>query len=507
VSDVAEYHAAPDIDVFDMTQLTVRQAFDQAQQHHKAGRLQEADQLYRLILAQQPSHAGAMHYLGVIAHQEGRKETAVQLIRQALTLIPNDASAHSNLGNSLKDLGRLDEAIAEFRKAVSLDPKLAEPHSNLGNALRDKDELDEAIVEYRRALAIQSNYAEAHYYLASALTAVGQLNEAIIEYRRAIAMRPNDAEAHMHLAMTLLLRCEFELGWAEYEWRWKLEGFQSLNREFARPPWTGGELGGRTILIHAEQGFGDAIQFIRYLPLVAQRGGKVIARIPKDLIRLLGNLPGPEKWITPDDPLPEFDLHCSLLSLPHIFGTNLRSIPAQKDPLEADEALVNAWERRFRKEPAGIKVGLAWAGSRAHSADRYRSIPFSKFAPLATDAGVVFYSLQKGDAAREAAAPPAKLRITDWTEELKDFADTAALIANLDLVISVDTSVAHLAAAMGKPVWLLLPFIPDWRWLLDRQDSPWYPTMRLFRQHTRGDWNGVIAKVAEELVARKTNGQ
>src|SRR5580658_948953 len=345
-----------------MNQLTVRQAFELAQQHHQAGRLQEADQLYRIILAQQPSHSGAMHYLGVIAHQEGRKEIAVELIRQALALNPNDASAFSNLGNSLKDLGQTDEAMAAFRKSISLNPNLPEPHSNLANALRDRDELDEAIAEYRRAITLQPNYAEAHFYLGSALTAAGQLNEAIVEFRKAIAMRPSDAEAHGQLGMALLLRCEFELGWPEYEWRWKSQGFSSPNREFSRPPWTGANLAGRTILLHAEQGFGDTIQFIRYLPLVAQRGGRAIVRVPKELLRLLSHAPA-EQWISAADPLPAFDVHCPLLSLPALFQTSMQSIPAQKEPLKADAEMAAAWERRMAKEPPGLKVGLVWAGS------------------------------------------------------------------------------------------------------------------------------------------------
>jgi hypothetical protein len=264
-------------------------------------------------------------------------------------------------------------------------------------------------------------------------------------------------------------------------------------------------LEGRSLLLHTEQGLGDAVQFIRYLPLAAQRGARIIIECQAELQRLFQTMSGNYQTVVRGQPLPAFDLHCPLLSLPWVFGTNLASIPNDVPYLHADAEDAGRWQDRLGGHCALLKVGLAWAGKPTHQNDRNRSMKLARLAPLGQLPGVHFFSLQKGTAAAEAKAPPAGMELVDWTEELKDFADTAALIANLDLVIAVDTAVVHLAGAMGKPVWTLLPFASDWRWLLDRADSPWYPTMRLFRQATPGDWDGVIRRVAAELSRHKSN--
>ena len=272
----------------------------------------------------------------------------------------------------------------------------------------------------------------------------------------------------------------------------------SAQPEFAQPPWDGSELNGKTVLLHAEQGLGDSIQFVRYVPMVRDRGGKVVLQCQPALSRLFTGLPGIDRVIKNGDPIPRFDAHCPLLSLPRAFGTTLDSIPASVPYLTADPAAALDWAKRLADRP-GKKVGIVWAGRAGYVGDRTRSLSLTTLAPLACASGITWYSLQKGYAAAQISDAPQGMELIDRTAELNDFADTAALIANLDLVISVDTAVAHLAGAMGKSVWTLLPYAPDWRWLLNRDDSPWYPTMRLFRQQRPGDWGEVIQRIAESL--------
>lgn len=618
-----------------MSQLTVQHAFDLALQRHRAGRLQAAEQLYRQILAQEPRHSPALHYLGVIAYQNGRTEIAVDLIRKAIALSFNTPQAHSNLGNALKKAGQLDEAVAAYRQAIALGPNSPQFHNNLGNALTAKGQIDEAIAAYHKALdlnpdlpeahtnlgtvlktngrldeavvvlrqgislrpnfakaycnlgsvlldngqldeaiaacrqavtldpkspeawidlgyglaergqldeaiaaarqsialdprlpgaygnlgvalagkdqldeaisayglaiALQPDLAEAHSNLGDTLHQKGQLDEAIAACRQAIGLKPGCAEGHYNLALTLLQQGNFAEGWDEHEWRWQTQNFPSPQQNFSQPQWDGSDLAGRTILLHAEQGFGDAIQFIRYAPLVAARGGTVLFMGAAGLRRLFQGTIGITQWLAPHETPPAFDVHCPLMSLPLAFDTCLQSIPASVPYMHPDPGAVERWQKKLTRDHPRHKVGLAWAGQTRHRNDRNRSIPLASLAPLAEVMNVTFYSLQKGSAGKQAKTPRAEMTMIDWTDELTDFADTAALIANLDLVISVDTAVAHLAGAMGKPVWTLLPFVPDWRWLLDREDSPWYPTMRLFRQPTRGDWDSVIQRLAEAL--------
>ncbi len=414
---------------------------------------------------------------------------------------PFSPQAFNNRGIALRDLGQLDEAIACLREAITLDPNAPEPHNNLGLALQGKGQLDEAIVAFRRAIALNPNLAEVHNNLGIALADKGQLDGAIAAHRQAIALKPNLAKAHYNLGIALLTRGDLQLGWEEYEWRWKCEGVPLLLRNYSQPQWDGGPLEGRTILLHAEQGIGDAIKFVRYVPLVAQRGGRIIIVCFAELERLFRAMHGGWQVLVPapGQPLPAFDLHAPLLSLPRVLATTLSNIPRVVPYLQADAEEVKKWQRRLAGYPPSLNVGLVWAGRPTQRNDRNRSVKLARLAPLGRVAGVRFFSLQKGEAAAEAKAPPPGMELVDWTQELKDFADTAALIANLDLVISVDTAVAHLTGAMGKPIWTLLSFVPGWHWLLEREDSPWYPSMRLFRQPSRGDWDTVIMRLAEAL--------
>ena len=331
-----------------------------------------------------------------------------------------------------------------------------------------------------------------------------RLDEAIAVFRQAIALNPNLPGAHNNLAMALLARGDFQQGWEEYEWRLKCEDFPSHLRNLTQPQWDGGPLETRTLLLHTEQGFGDAIQYIRYLPLVAQRGGRIIIGCQAELQRLFRTIPGSCQIVTPGQPLPAFDLHCPLLSLPRVFGTTLDNIPKTVPYLSPEPALVDAWNRTLGAAGGRLRVGLAWAGNPRFKADRTRSLNLQQLAPLAAARGVKFYSLQKGPAGEQAKHPPAGLEWVDLGPEVKDFADTAAVMSLMDLIITTDTSVPHLAGALGRPVWVMLQFVPHFCWLLDREDSPWYPTMRLFRQDSRGDWESVITRVAEALSQMKS---
>jgi hypothetical protein len=296
----------------------------------------------------------------------------------------------------------------------------------------------------------------------------------------------------------LLTRGDFERGWNEYEWRWKVKELDMSFNDTV-PLWDGGELNGRRILLVGEQGFGDAIMCARYIPMVAERGGKIILAVHGELRRLIEQSPVAKNvidWVIPDQDIPAHDVYCPLLTLPKVFGTRVETIPAAVPYLKADEAARSKWQTRVPND-GRQKIGLAWAGRPKHVNDRRRSIPAEALAPLADVPNVWFCKLQKGEIARPEEQPP--LEMANWTGELNDFADTAGLVENLDLVITADTAVAHLAGAMGKRVWVLVPFLPDWRWMLNRTDSPWYPTMRLFRQPAPEDWAGAITQVVEAL--------
>ncbi|HEX4054423.1 MAG TPA: tetratricopeptide repeat protein [Tepidisphaeraceae bacterium] len=467
----------------------------------------EAITALRRAIQIKPAYAEAQNNLGISLRGKGLLDESIAAYRQAIAFSPKYAEAHSNLGNALKDQKKLDEAIAAFHAAIALNPKSPEVHNNLGVALRQNGQLAEAVAAYQRALALRPNHAETHSNLGVALRDQGQLNEAIAAYEQAIALRPSYAEAHYNLSLALLARGDLQQGWDEYDWRGKCEDI-SPPRNFTRPPWDGCPLEGRTILLYTEQGFGDALQFVRYLPLVARRGGKIIVGCQAELQRLFQTAAAECQIVVPGEFLPPFDFHCSLLSLLRVFGTTLANIPNIVPYLRADAEDIRRWQQRLANESPLVNVGLAWAGSPRHKNDRNRSTTLARLAPLGEVPGVRFVSLQKGEPAiimstaaaeSERKISSAGLQLVDWTQELKDFGDTAGLIANLDLVIAVDTAVAHLAGAMGKPVWTLLPFAPDWRWMLEREDSPWYPTMRLFRQKTLGDWKEVIDRVARAL--------
>jgi len=461
------------------------------------GQLDEAITYYQKALQLSPNLVYAHYNLGNALQDKGQLDEAISSFQKAIELNPNYAMAYYNLGNALREKGQRDEAITCLQKAIELDPNYAATHNNLGIAFKEKGQLDVAITCFQKAIQFDSDYAMAYCNLGSALKEKGEFDEAITYYQRSLQLSPDLVDAHFNMSLIFLLLGNFEEGWKEYEWRWKLKDF--YRRSFSQPSWDGYDIKGLTILLYAEQGLGDTIQFIRYVPLVAQQGAKVAVECQRGLTSLLKNVAGIQEIIAHGEKLSEFDIHCSLLTLPLVFDTTLEDIPAQVPYIKADSILVQKWHEKIILDNSKFKIGLVWAGDPRLKDDRTRSCSLEIFSPLAQINGITFYSLQKGETANQAKNPPEGMKLIDYTEEIKDFSDTAALIENLDLVISVDTAVVHLAGALGKPVWTLLPFVPDWRWLLKREDSPWYPTMRLFRQPSRGDWNTVIANVLNKL--------
>ncbi|CAN5402624.1 tetratricopeptide repeat protein [soil metagenome] len=610
------------------------QLLAQGLEHHRAGRLQQAEAIYRQILQQRPDEPEALNLLGVIALQVGRPDVAVQLLLKSVQKSPGFGSLN-NLGESLRYLGRLDEAIASYRRSLQMNPNHADAMANMGLAYFQQSKLPESIEaferalrmgppradwhdhlgcshfqagdpyraagEHRKAIAMAPNYAPAHANLALALSKIsGSIDEAIAEARKAVELAPNSAEAHAalghvleksdslenataefqravaldpsnvehygqcafalerigktdeaiallndaatklkpdprvhsalsglhrlrrdypaalksadeslklapnfgeghgHRALALLSMGDYENGFVEYEWRWRCNSFTSIARSFDRPLWDGSDPRGRTILIHTEQGFGDTLQFLRYVPMLAERGASVIVEANYSLIKLAARVKGVARVVSAGLGLPDFDLHAPLLSLPRAFATTLDTVPRDVPYLFAEPDRVAAWQRKFSESGNKKRVGIIWAGNAKPDANR--NIPARLLMPLAgvADATVQFFSLQKRDAATYTAPPP-ELNLIDLAPQLTDFLETAAIMSAMDLIITIDTATAHLAGGLGRPTWTLLPFAPDWRWQLDREDSPWYPTMKLFRQSKEHDWTDVIAKVADEL--------
>jgi Flp pilus assembly protein TadD len=502
---------------------------------HRAGRLDEAFAAYRQALAIEPADAEALHLLGVALHQAGRGEEAVGHIRRAIALHSDRPHYHNNLGVTLTELGRLAEAEADLRACLRLAPGFANAHYNLGNLLDKAGRPSEAEASYREALRLAPDYPDALNNLGHVLNELGRpaeaeerlrealrlrpdstgslnnlgialydqgrLEEAEAVYRQALRLEPEFPDAHNNLAYALLKAGRFAEGWEEHEWRWRAKHMAPGVRPFSAPLWGGEPIEDKVILLHAEQGLGDTLQFCRYAPLVR---AAVVLEVQAPLVRLLSKLPGVRRVIARGEDLPPFDLHAPLLSLPRAFGSGLETIPAATPYLAADAEAAGAWKARLASLP-GLKVGLVWAGGPRTPApelaaiDARRSIALGALAPLAEIPGVSFVSLQKGEPAAQAAHPPAGMALADFTDELSDFADTAALIDALDLVISVDTSVAHLTGALGRPVWLLNRFDACWRWLKKGDDSAWYPSLRQFRQTGPGDWPGVVAAARDAL--------
>ncbi|MDR3733960.1 MAG: tetratricopeptide repeat protein [Acidobacteriaceae bacterium] len=617
--------------------MTIVQSLNLALSHHGAGRLVEAEGLYRQILAVDPEQPDALHWLGFLAHQAGHGEAALQLIARSLSWAPHVANYHNNLGQVLATQKR--NAAPAFRNAISLNPELPEAYINFGGVLTSAGSAETAIDLLRRAVTLVPATAEAHNGLALALKAGRRFSEAISEFRRALtlapfqaavasnlggllwvhgdktaaevvlqralimdpgmaealanlatvllarnnraarlvatravrvnaalatgfgveflkqlsqdrsqtdlavvaadatryfttavqinpaspeeinslgvlafyrshfdqalrfydralALRPDYAVVHWQRSFVSLLRGDLAGGWPPHEWRLRAPELKGAVPPLTAPRWAGEDLTDQTILLHAEQGLGDTLHFLRYIPLVAARGGRVVLVVQRSLVALLKGFPGIAELIPIGDPLPPFDLWLPLLSLPLVFGTTLETIPGTSPYLRADPEAVALWHRRLGN---GIRVGLVWAGNPGHANDRNRSCPLEALASLLAVPEIRWFSLQKGPGVADLTRLGWQDRLIDLDPVISDFGDTAAIVANLDLLISVDTSVVHLAGALGRPCWVLLPFVPDWRWMLDRVDSPWYPTLRLFRQIRPGDWATPVSAMIDRL--------
>jgi len=586
---------------------TAATLLDEAIALHRAGRLADAEKIYRQVLLIQPNHFDCLHMLGVISAQGGKYADAAEQIGAALRLNPDHFNALSNRGNAQLTLCRFDDALASYDRALALQPDSIDVRFNRGNALhalkrygealasydwvlalqpnnidglvnrgvsllaleRFEEALascdralalradfaealfnrglalhrmkrfEEALASYDHALAVRQDYAQAHYNRANTLLALARFEpalasydraialgmdhaeayanravtldklmrfeEALAGYDRAIALRPDFAEAHYNEALCRLLIGDMRRGWEKHEWRWETAQVKREKRSFPQPLWLGsGEIAGQTILLHAEQGLGDTIQFCRYVPLVAQRAARVVLEVPEPLRQLMHTLACARRIVVKGETLPDFDLHCPLLSLPLAFGTGLATIPSGTPYLRAPPDAAKHWGGEL---PPKIRprIGLVWSGRAAHLNDHNRSVPIGVLLSALSGVDATYVSLQRELRAGDLALLK-ECGVTYFGEELQNFSDTAALIANLDLVISVDTSVAHLAGALAKPVWILLPYYPDWRWLLDRDDSPWYPTARLFRQDRSRAWGSVMTRVRAALQDRARSG-
>lgn len=503
-----------------------------AVQLHQQGRFDDAERMYKRALEVEPNNPDALHLLGLIEHKRGRNDEALGLIERAIQAKPREPTFHTNLGQVLRSLNRPADAVAAQRRAIELDPRLAEAHSNLacalydlkqfdeaeaaarraiqlnpqshaaylnlGNALRERDDFDGAMQAYQQSLRLGRPPEEPLVNIGDMLRSIGRYDESRAVLEEVLRNAPESILAHRTLALVLLLHGEFARGWAEAEWR--LRAPKSSGSRFVQPMWDGRGLNGQTVLLHFEQGLGDTIHFARYAPLVAARGGRVILEVQPGLARLMRTLNGVDQVVARGEPLPSFDVHAPLLSLPHLFQTTPDTIPRDVPYLRADDSLVESWRSRVPIEPGVKRVGLVWAGNPEHVNDRRRSLDPMHLARLARVANVRWFSLQLGQPAR-GATPPPELNMIDLTANVTDFADSAALLAHLDLLITIDSAPAHLAGALGRPVWVLLPHVPDWRWQLGRDDSVWYPTMRLFRQTRPGEWGEVIERVADAVAA------
>jgi Tfp pilus assembly protein PilF len=500
------------------------------------GKLDEAAAHYRQALALWPNLADAHNNLGHILWKQGKPDEAAERIEHALALQPNLAEAHNNLGNILAQQDKLEEAIARLERALVLKPDYAEArnnlgsilwkqekleaaaaqfervlalvpnnpqaHNNLGNVLMSQGQLDQAAARFEHALSLRPNYFEAHNNLGAVLMSQGQLDQAAARFEQALALRPDFADAQVALATCHLVNGDYARGWPAYEARLRMPSHPRLPE---LPRWTGEALAGCSLLLVAEQGLGDTIHFLRYARLLKQQGARVVLAAQSALQRFLTSHPDVDEFVKLDSPedWPATDFYLPLHSAPWAFRTDAATIPSEIPYVWADPELTEQWRQELAAID-GFKIGIVWQGSRAYLSDRWRSIPLTQFAPLAKVAGVQLISLQKGFGSEQIAA--VDFPVLDLSARLDEatgpFLDTAAVLQNLDLVVTANSAIAHLAGALGVPVWVALPFSPDWRWLHGREDTPWYPTMRLFRQTTLGEWPEVFERITAAVGAR-----
>lgn len=508
----------------------IQQILQTALAHHQSGQLAEAEALYRQVLQQQPQQVDALGLLGVLCCQRGDLDDGIALCRQAIALRPSYVHARENLGLALWKRAQelADEALWEYQQILAAQPDNLSAYNNLGVMLQEQGKDGEALAYYQQALAVNPSdprilngmavvlqkqhklSAAMHYHqrvlevdphnvealvgIAKSLLDSGDAATCLPLLERALTVDPHEAIAHHNYGLTLLTLGDYERGFREYEWRLQTPDFPPC--PFSQPVWDGSDLQGRTLLLHAEQGLGDTIQLIRYVAIAAEKGGRIILTCHAPLIPLFSQIPAIEAMVPLGQPAPPFDVYAPMMSLPLILGTTIDTVPATVPYLTAPAN----HPLKLETQPTNrLNVGLVWSGGHLYKHNHLRSTTLESFQPLLDVANVGFYSLQKGVPALEITDLHLTDRLYNLDDQLKSFADTAAAIEQLDLVITVDTSVAHLAGAMGKPVWLLLPHVADWRWMLNRSDTPWYPTMYLFRQAKPGDWAGLIQQVRQEL--------
>lgn len=496
--------------------------------HQEKKDIPQAISAYRQAIALRPNYAEAYNNLGNALLEIKEYRNAADALERAIALVPTFAPMHYNLGSVLYESGQIQASVERLCKAIYIDPHLLEAWYSLGNALKDQRKYDEsmaalqsaltlrptyaeawnsmaalhheradykaALAAVRRAIELKPHFAEAYANLGSTLKDQGNLDGAIAAYEKAIALQPDNPRIEWNLALVLLLKGGYERGWRLFESRPNAELYR-----FDRPRWDGAPLNGRTVLVCLEQGFGDVIQFVRFVPRLVQLGGRVVALGRPPLRRLLEGQCGISQFVGIDEPLPPFDCYTMLLSLAGLFHVSTSTPSATTPYLQLDVSLLERWRSRVGRAGQLLRVGLVWAGNPDHSNDRNRSVPLRSIAEHLAVTSVQYYSLQKEANGADIASRGSALEMIDLTGQINDFADTAALISNLDLVIACDTSVAHLAGAIGKPVWILLPFAPDWRWMLGRSDSVWYPSARLFRQTAPGNWSTPLAEISKEL--------
>lgn len=512
----------------------IQELYTQATELHRQNRLNEAKALYEKILRMDPNQVDTLYTFGVLYMNQNQNHQAIVFFKKAISIKPH-AAYYNNLGIVLSNEGDNNEAIKTFKKAIELDPNYANAYHNLALVFQKEEKLeqasemlhktiainphyarayntlaiilnkqnkfDEAIKMYEKAISIHPSYADAYYNLGIVFKDLNKLNDAMVMFDKSISIDSNRIDAYWNKSLLLLMLSRLEEGFELYEYRWKLKNNLSLKRNFIQPLWLGEvSLLGKTILVHSEQGFGDTIQFCRYIKKLEALGCKIIFELEQSLVSLLSQIKGVSRFISKGEELPFFDYHCPLLSLPFAFKTSLETIPSFSSYLKADNKKVEVWENRlgFKAKP---RVAIVWSSASAFKSDSKRSIKLEQFIQCLPENQYELICLQKvlkdedKDFFREYG------RISFYGDQLNDFSDTAALLSCTDLIISVDTSVAHLGGALGIPTWILLPFSSDWRWLQDRTDSPWYPSVKLFRQKEIANWDEVLQRVRNEIIA------
>ena len=478
----------------------IKELLEKAKDYHNKKENLKAEKLYKKIIDIDINNFDALNLLGILYCQYKKFNEGLKYFNKAIKINGKHAGLYCNKGNAHLELNEFEEAIKNYDTAISLHPKLVDAYYNKANALQKLQNFEESINYYNKALELNSNLFDAYVNKGNSLKNLKKLDEAIINYNKAIEIKSNEAEPNWNKAITLLLKGDLEEGWKYYEWRWKKNNFSSEKRDFSQPLWLGNfSINKKIILIHTEQGLGDSIQFSRYIELVEVLGAKVIFEVEGPLIKLMKYLNGNFVIIQKGEKLPFFDFHCPLLSLPHAFKTNINNIPNNIPYIKKPSLQKKIWGNELNQE--NFNIGICWQGS-SYSKDEGRSFPVRYFKDISRIKNVKLFSLQKNDGSDQLKTNFDEIKIfnlgTDLDKEAP-FLDTAILMKKLDLIITVDTSIAHLAGSMGCKVWVLLQFIPDWRWMLDKDFTPWYPSMKLFRQSKPNDWSGPLKQIEKEI--------